>query len=71
MKEVNKSEIDKYLNNGWKLGRPQEFIDRSMKGLINTVWMNNGNKNIKVSRQDVDKFIVDGWIRGRLKNENR
>jgi len=60
-----KTEIDKYLNNGWVKGRPKNKVNNQ----CGTKWLFNDllkiNKQILLS--DVDNYLNNGWCIGRKK----
>jgi hypothetical protein len=60
-KHIKKSELEFYINNGWKrCGHT--------KGLI---FLNNGNNEKRVKEHDVSYYVNLGWKIGRIKKHNK
>lgn len=54
---VNKKEVNKYLETGWKLGR-------SYKGTLGYKWVNNGIESKYVSSDEAVSLVSEGWTYG-------
>lgn len=67
---VDKSEIDQYLKNGFKLGMFQtEKMKKSnplksSQSTLNTKWMHKDGIRKAVKLEDVEKYLQDGWLMG-------
>ena len=63
-KEIQLSELDTYLANGWTRGRRD---GTSRKGIKQPpmAWVNKDGEFKKIRRADLDKYYAEGWKRGR------
>ena len=60
IKYINENELTEYLNLGWK-----------KKNWKDIIWMNNGEKNVRVKINEFDQYISEGWKKGRVQNPKR
>lgn len=72
--KVNVSELDKYLAEGWKLGRDQSFNQKRQKYFIERgdqtglrVRINKDGVNRLVLKTELDDYLLDGWKIGMFK----
>lgn len=65
-KEIQKSELDKYLSQGWHRGRKPGTVNRP-KGFKQPkmAWVNKNGEILKIRADDLDKYISNGYSRGR------
>ena len=64
VKSVTKNDLDNYLNNGWKLGNPNNG-----RAVNTRAWINNNTINKLVKIENIDDYLNTGWKRGRKKVE--
>lgn len=63
--QVWEDELDKYLSEGWQLGRKQlKYTPPSVKSYM---WVNKDRKNTRVSCEKLSEYTKEGWKRGRYK----
>ena len=63
--QVWEDELDKYLSEGWQLGRKQiKYTPPSVKRCI---WVNKDGKNTRISENELTEYINKGWVRGRYR----
>lgn len=65
-KEIQKSELDEYLSQGWHKGRKPGTVNRH-KGFKQPkmAWVNKNGEILKIRADDLDKYISNGYSRGR------
>jgi hypothetical protein len=65
-KEIQKSELDEYLSQGWHRGRKPGTVNRP-KGFKQPqmAWVNKNGEILKIRADDLDKYISNGYSRGR------
>lgn len=65
-KEIQKSELEEYLNQGWHRGRKPGTVSRP-KGVKQPkmAWVNKNGEILKIRAEDLDKYISNGYSRGR------
>lgn len=58
-----REKLDFWLEQGWEMGRNNEF------GKLNKVWIHNKNlkKTKRVNENEIDNWLSEGWERGRHK----
>lgn len=68
---VDVSEINEYLSNGWVLGNPKiAENNRNRKvNLKGKIYINNGIKNLLISKEELDDYLSKGWLRGKKKQK--
>lgn len=67
--KVRKEELEKYLSEGWRLGRADGFVENymfKMKGKTNKgkVRINKDGIGKVVLEEELQKYLEDGWVRG-------
>ena len=62
-KYINTNELDKYLNDGWELGRLN-------KNTNTRIWIYKNNQTKWIDLPELDKYIKDGWHSGRMADAN-
>lgn len=67
VKLVLKSEISKYILEGWILGNPHSACKGEKNGAWNKICINNGIINKRVKLEDLEKYLNTGWIKGWMK----
>ena len=65
-KHINESDLQKYLDDGWKL-RQIKNGDSFKNKMTGRVFINNGNIMKMVSKSELNDYINLGWSKGRLK----
>lgn len=64
---IHKSQIDIYLNNGWKLGRliSNKFKEKMKNSNSNRCWVYKNNKSFHINKSDLQHYLDNGYIKGR------
>jgi hypothetical protein len=60
-KMILKSDIDKYLSEGWVKGRAQNDMPERKQ---NVAVVSKNGKAIQINKDDLDKYLSEGWLRG-------
>ena len=60
-KRINKSDLNKFLEMGWKSGTIQ-------KRNTNNICINNGVITKQITRTELDKYLSEGWKQGYIRN---
>ena len=65
-KEIQKSELDDYLSQGWHRGKKPGTVNRP-KGFKQPkmAWVNKNGETLKIRADELDKYISNGYSRGR------
>lgn len=61
-KHIDNTELEKYLNEGWRKGRVFVVVNKRIKG---TRWINKDKKALSVKESEVDEYLKNGWMLGR------
>lgn len=67
--QVWEDEIEKYLSEGWQLGRKQ--IKYTPPSVRRYIWINKEGKNTRVSPEELARYIDNGWQMGRHKKPEK
>lgn len=62
---VDMVDLDVYLQQGWILGTLQKN-KTTISSHVDTIWINNGIKNMRVSETDSIKYLNSNWQKGRI-----
>lgn len=65
-KYINKTDLSKYLENGWSLGIKRKNCCKN-KG----VFINKNGKCIMIDVDDLDKYLQQGWSKGNPKTAHK
>lgn len=68
---ISKNEIDKYLDNGWTLGRNVKTTSKMMKANKNRTWIWKDGVSKYICKDELHTFLVNGWIVGRMNPSNK
>lgn len=63
---INKSELDIYLNKGFRKGRIIKNKVNIIKANQNKCWVHKGLETRKIYKTELDKFLNDGYLKGRI-----
>jgi hypothetical protein len=64
--KVNRSDLDNYINIGWKVGRSPEIMMKQSLAQKNRVWINKENKSTLIYQNNLNQMLNDGWKLGRI-----
>jgi len=74
MKRVKNKDLDKWINDGWIIGITKEASKNLSKsnsgegnGMFNKCFINNGETNKGINKNELTEWLDKGWILGRLK----
>ena len=56
--------VDKYVLNGWKIGRLYSPNKGKIGKTINTIWINRDNKNKRIFKEQIELYKSNGWNEG-------
>lgn len=78
-KMISKDELQTYLDIGWRKGRKKFSQDACMniskghKGQTahnkNALWINNGEINKTITREEMESYLDNGWKKGMVKRK--
>ena len=68
-KFVEKTEINKYLADGWEIGSTQYHKDNISKQFIGRIWIRKECETKQIFPEELDKYLSEGWEKGRISNE--
>ena len=65
--KIFKNDIDKYLIEGWVLGRFIQTETASKMAKKGSKWMNNGVQEAMILNDNINHYLSLNWVYGRLK----
>lgn len=64
--KVRKSELNEYLDKGYKQGRFIVNKENIQNANQNKMWVNKDGKTKLVYKHEIKQYILDGWLYGRV-----
>lgn len=69
-KFIFKDELNTYLENGWKLGGCSRNKG-NVSDVKNKIWVNNGEKCIRIDKKEKDIYLSNNWVLGPLQRTTK